>query len=106
MGFELVSQPVAWIIALILLVACWPLSQRLRHERLQPLAAYLLFTTVLVLVSAIVFWVLVLGASALMPPASLEAAGAALVIGLLSLAPGLALAVWIVRRPQTRRMPR
>jgi uncharacterized membrane protein len=106
MGLNLTSQPVAWIIILVLLVACWPISQSLRHEKLHPVAAYLLFTSVLALVAALVFFVLIRIASAVFEPSALEGAGPAIAITLLSLVPGFVAARWIVGRPQWRRMPK
>lgn len=106
MDFGLTSQPVAWIIVVLVLVLCWPIAQSLRHEKLHPVAAYLLFISVLGLVAAPVFWALIAGASAMFGPAALEGAGAAVAIIVLSLVPGLAAARWIVRRPQWRRMPK
>jgi type VI protein secretion system component VasK len=99
-------EPLAWIVALVLLALCWPLAQWLRHEKLHPLAAWLLFTSILVLVSAAVFLILLWGARLLLSPAALAGPGAAAAIVVLSLLPGLAAARWIVRRPQQRRMPR
>lgn len=106
MGLDFSSQPVGWIIILVVLVACWPIAQSLRHEKLQPLAAYLLFTSVLILVAAAVFWVLIWGGRALIGASALEGAGPAVAITLLSLVPGFLAARWIVRRPQWRRMPK
>ena len=106
MGFGVIYHPVAWIVALIALVICWPLSQTFRHEKLHPLAAYLLFTSVLFLVFSLVFWTLLWCASLLIGAAALEGVGTAAVITLLSLVPAFVAAFWIVRRPQTRRMPK
>lgn len=106
MSMALVNQPVAWIIVLLALVLCWPLAQSLRHEQLRPVAAYLLFTSVLVLVTAPVFLALAWIATLLLPAGAAGGTVTALVTLLLSLLPGLAAARWIVRRPQNRRMPR
>lgn len=106
MAFDLTSRYSIWIIVLIALLVCWPIAQTLRHEKLHPLAAYLLFVSVLGLVSASVFWVLLLIGTALVGPAGLEGAGPAAIILLLSVVPGLAAARWIVRRPQVQRMPK
>jgi len=99
-------QPMAWIAALLVLVACWPISQALRHPRLRPLAAFLLFTSVLALVSAGIFWALLLIVGALFGAAALEGPVAAVVIVLISLLSGFAAGRAIVRRPQVRRMPK
>ncbi len=106
MSTAFVTQPVVWIIVLLVLAACWPMAQALRHERLRPVAAYLLFTSVLVLVSALTFMVLVWGALALAGPAVLEGTAAAVITLVLALVPGLVAARWIVSFPQTRRMPK
>ncbi|SDC03625.1 hypothetical protein [Ruegeria marina] len=100
------DQPTAWFIAILALAACWPIAQALRHEKLHPLAAYLLFTSLLVLVSAAAFWILIRVASTVFAPGALDRTGFAVAIILLSLAPGFAAARWIVRRPQWRRMPK
>ncbi len=105
MGFDL-AQPAAAVAGLLVLAGCWPLAQALRNDKLHPVAAYLLFVSVLGLVSAAIFAVLLRGAMAFLGPAALESAGAAVAITLLSLAPGLAAARRVVRRPQRRRMPR
>jgi len=104
--FDLANQYIAWIIVVITLVASWPVAQSLRHEKLHRFAAYLLFVSVLALVSAPVFWVLLLVGSTFVGPAGLEGVGPAVIIVLISLVPGSAAARWIVRRPQVRRMPK
>jgi len=106
MTIDVANQYIAWIIALITLVACWPIAQSLRHEKLHPLAAYLLFVSILALVSTSVFWVLIVIGRILVGPSALEGVGPAVITVLASLVPGGAAAVWIVRRPQVRRMPK
>lgn len=96
----------AWIAAIVVLVLCWPIAQALRHERLKPLAAYLLFTSVFALVGAGVFLVLVLAGSALLPAGVMASRVTTALVLLLALLPAFAAARWIVRRPQSRRMPR
>jgi hypothetical protein len=106
MDTSLAYEPIAGVLALLLLVTCWPLAQALRHERLRPLAAYLLFVSVLALTAALSFRLLLWGAVLLLPPDRLESIGVAIVLGILSLLTGLAAAWRVVRRPQQRRMPR
>ncbi|WP_439156316.1 hypothetical protein [Yoonia sp.] len=106
MVLELISAYRIWIIVLIVLAVCWPIAQSLRHKNLHPFAAYLLFVSVLGLVSALVFWSLLFVGSALVGPAGMEGAGPAAIIILLSVVSGFAAARWIVRRPQVRRMPK
>ena len=100
------DQPVIWVIALLALAACWPIAQTFRHEKLHPLAAYLLFTSLFALVSAAVFQVLIRIGIAVLPPGALEEPGLAIAIVLLSLAPGFAAGRWIVRRPPWQQMPK
>lgn len=106
MESETTTHPVVWIVAPLVLAACWPLAQSLRHERLRPVAAYLLFTSVFALVSGLAFAVLLPLAGALLGVEALEGAGAAIVILALSVLPGLAAARWMVSLPQRRRMPK
>ena len=98
--------PILWIAGLLILALFWPLASRVRHQRLKPLAAYLLFTSVFALVSAAAF-VLLLGAGlAFLPEQTMEGPWAAGIVGLLAALPAFAAAVLVVRRPQIRRMPR
>jgi hypothetical protein len=106
MGLDISAQTIAWIVSVAVLVGCWPLAQTLRHDKLQPLAAYLLFTSVLALVAAPVFWIALRLAAAWLGRAALEGAVPALAITALALLPGFFAARWIVRRPQWRRMPK
>lgn len=101
-----VLQSVAVIAALLILVVFWPLAQRLRHDRLSAIAAYLLFTSVFALVGAGVFMLLFGLGVVLLPQGAMDGPLAASVTVLLVLLPALAAAVRIVRRPQIRRMPR
>lgn len=95
-----------WIIAILVLALSWPVAQSLRHDKLRPLAAYLLFTSVFVLVAAAIFLLAVRLGAALLGVEAMEGPAAAFIVLLLSLVPGFAAARWIVRRPQERRMPR
>ena len=98
-------EPVAWIIAVVVLVACWPLAQRLRHEKLRPLAAYLLFVSVLGLVAGGVFWALAWVFKLSGPEGALGHVSAS-VIFLVALLTGYVAGRWVVRLPQERRMPK
>lgn len=93
-------------IALVVLAACWPLAQRFRHEKLRPLAAYLLFVSVLALVSSAVFWLVLAIGGALVGADRLDGMAAAAIVILVSLVPGFGAARRIVGRPQVRRMPK
>lgn len=97
-------QIVAWLAVLALLVVSWVLAQRWRHERLQPLAAFLLFTSALALVLVAVFsalaWLLTL-----LFPQGVGTVVTILILIVAALAGGLAGRL-IVRNPQWRRGPR
>lgn len=102
---DLVVTPLAWIIAVAAIAACWPLAQAFRHEKLRPLAAFLLFVSMLALVGGAVF----LGLTWLLAMASRAPdIGTAPTLGILliALVAGFFAGRWIVGKPQSRRMPR
>lgn len=99
-------QVLGWTIAIVVLASFWPLAQAFRHRKLKPLAAYLLFTASFALVAGAVFMALIWAGAAFLPADAMAGPIAATVILLLALLPGFAAAVWTVRRPQNRRMPR
>lgn len=99
-------HPFAGIVAIVLLLLFWPLAQRLRHDKLSPLAAYLLFTSMFALVGAAVFMLALWIGMALLPPGAMDGPTAATITGIIAIASAFAAANWIVRRPQTRRKPR
>ena len=99
-------NPLVWIAPIVLLVLFWPISQQLRHEKLQPIAAYLLFTSVFALVGAVVFMLALWAGATLLPQGAMAGRLAAGVTVLLAVLPALGATVWIVRKPQKRRMPR
>lgn len=96
----------AWAAALLVLAACWPLSQRWRHADQRPLAAYLVFASATILVAAAVFWGLVSLAGLLLPEPAGDSTVARIVVPILSFVPALIVARWLVRRPPKNRMPR
>lgn len=99
-------NPLAWIIAIVLLVLFWPLVQRFRHKDLKPLAAYLLFASVFALVGSAAFMLIVWIGQALLPEGTMFVSIALPVVFLIAVVPALVAAFLIVRRPQIRRMPR
>lgn len=99
-------HPVVWIGVILVIVGFWPLAQRLRHEKLRPVAAYLLFTSTFALVGGAVFMLLVLAAGALLSRGTMSGMPAAAIVAVLAFGAGLAAARRIVRNPQIRRMPR
>ena len=53
MAYDFSGVSIAWAAAALVVALCWPISQALRHERLRPIAAFLLFTSAFILVAAI-----------------------------------------------------
>jgi peptidoglycan biosynthesis protein MviN/MurJ (putative lipid II flippase) len=93
-------------VAALVLLGSWPIAQRLRHRDQRPFAAFLIFTSMLILVAAMVWWALIFLTSAILPPGALDGYLAGVVILLISLAAGLAAGAALVKRPPNRRMPR
>ncbi|SIO47442.1 hypothetical protein SAMN05444722_2412 [Rhodovulum sp. ES.010] len=98
--------PILLIAAVVLLAACWPFAQRWRHPDQRPLAAYLIFASVLALVSAPPFWLISVLAQLLLPGGVPTAGLTAVAVALVSLGAGVLAACRVVRRPPRRRMPR
>jgi len=101
-----IPMPLFWLAILAGLALCWPLAQCLRHPRQRPLAAWLIFTSALIGVAAVLFSALVAIAMQVLPPGAAESGATALIVLVLALAPALAAAGWLVRRPPDRRMPK
>ena len=99
-------NPLVWIAPIVLLVLFWPLVQRLRHKDLAPLAAYLLFASVFALVGAAVFMLAVSIGMAVLPEGAMRTMAAPLIVLLIATIPAFFAAWLVVRRPQSRRMPR
>lgn len=100
------STPLVWLALVVVVLAGWTVAQRLRHPDQRPLAAFLIFTSVVIGVAAVVFSGAVAVAVLLLPA---EAAASPVTGGIvlaLALAPAFALAARIVGRPPDRRMPR
>lgn len=105
MAYDFSGVSIAWAAAALVVALCWPISQALRHERLRPIAAFLLFTSAFILVAAISSAILLLGGSLLLPAGALDGIGPAAVVGSISLLAAFGAAFWIVRSPQRRRPP-
>ncbi len=100
---DLALEPVAWLVGALLIVGCWPLAQGMKHPDQSPLAAFLLFASLLALAGAAVFrglvWLVALAGFDAGPVTGTAIMLAALLAGTLA-------GRWIVRRPPRRRMPR
>ena len=93
-------------VAVLVLVGSWPLAQRLRHPDQRPFAAFLIFTSMLILVAAMAWWGLIVLASVLLPPGTLDGYIAGVIVLMISVAAGLAAGAALVKRPPSRRTPR
>ncbi len=99
-------NPLVWIAPIVLLVLFWPLAQRFRHDKLNPIAAYLLFTSVFALVGSGAFTVAVWIGVRFLSAGTMKGPLAAAVAILIAVLPAFAAAVWTIIRPQKQRMPR
>lgn len=99
------STPLVWLIAIAVIAACWPLAQSFRHEKLRPLAAFLLFASMMALIGGLIFFGLVWLLAAASPGTQLGTI-TTLAILLVAIVCGFFAGRWIVSRPQSRRMPR
>lgn len=92
-------------ISLVILAAVWPYVARIRHPEQKPLAAYLIFLTLFVTVTVVLFGMLTMFAGELGLARALENPVAAFVLLALVFLPALALATWQARKPPWRRGP-
>lgn len=94
-----------WVLVAIVIVAAWPYSQLVKHERHAPLAAFLLFTGVLILAAAALYLVIIVLVTAFGLAAYLHSWLAAIIIIALILVPAVLLARRIVGRPPRKERP-
>lgn len=94
--------PLFLLIALLMLAGCWPLAQALKHRDQSPLAAFLLFASVLGLVAAAVYFALTWLVTLLVGTPGLAIGVICLIAAVLA---GAAAGWQVVRRPPRRRMP-
>jgi hypothetical protein len=88
-----------------LLVAAIPYVRRIRHPQQKPLAAYLIFVSVFIMVAAVLFRLLLWLADRLAPGVTLDDPGPALLFIALVFLPAVALATWQVSKPPWRYGP-
>ncbi len=89
----------AW---LALLATAYPYVQRIRHREAKPLAAYIVFVIVFSLAASVFFWASSTAIAFGFGPNALNRPPAAIACLILTFAPAVAAARWIVRRPARR----
>jgi hypothetical protein len=97
---------IAVVIAAVILIGSWPVSQALKHESRKPLAAYLVFVSVFALSGAAVFMVAVSVLAAVGLLDVLNSVPISLILVILVLVPAALLARRSISRKAKQRMPR
>lgn len=88
-----------------LLAAAIPVVASVRHPDQKPLAAYLIFITVLVVVTIVLFNILVWISAILKLGIDATTGEGFVILFVLALVPALMLAIWQTRKPAMRRGP-
>jgi hypothetical protein len=101
----MLSYWIGTLVGIALLAAAIPVAARVRHPEQKPFAAYLIFITIFVVVTMLLFNLLGWLAGLLGLGAALEEVGAILLLAVLASLPALGLAIWQVRKPPMRRGP-
>jgi len=99
---DTMSNLVAAVTGLIVLVAAIPYVARIRHPQQKPLAAYLIFISAFILIAVLLFNLFAWLAISLELGAVLGRPGPALIFLALVLLPAIALATWLARKPPWR----
>lgn len=90
---------VIWSAAAAFLLLAWPLSRRMKHPDMKPLAAWLVFVSVFALAGGALFAALAGAISLVGATGALDRPAWAILAALLVIAPALAAARASVRRP-------
>ncbi|MBI1396878.1 MAG: hypothetical protein GC151_12935 [Betaproteobacteria bacterium] len=90
----------ALVLWLALLLLAIPYTRRARHPSMRPLAAYLLFVTILSLCSAVLYFTFIWLLTAFDLGASLSGPAVATILFALVLIPAFLIARWQLRRPK------
>jgi hypothetical protein len=101
----MLSYWIGTLVGIALLVAAIPVVARTRHPEQKPFAAYLIFITIFVAVTMVLFNMLSWLTGILGLGSTLEDAGAAFLLAILASLPAIALGIWQVRKPPLRRGP-
>ncbi len=95
----------ALLLGAALLLAAIPYVRKIRHPEQKPLAAYLIFISVFLVVAALLFRLLLWLAARLDLEAALDDPGPALLFIALVFLPAIAVAAWQARKPPWRSNP-
>ncbi len=104
----MLSYWIGTLVGIALLAAAIPVVARVRHPGQKPFAAYLIFITIFVVVTMVLFNVLGWIAGILGLGSVLKEVGAILLLAILAILaslPAFLLAIWQVRKPPLRRGP-
>ncbi len=93
------------IIGVLILAAAVPYIARIRHPEQKPLAAYLIFVTVFILVAVLLFNLLGWLVTQLELGQTLDKPGPAVLFLVLIFLPAIILAGWLARKPPWRQGP-
>ncbi|MGD8546823.1 MAG: hypothetical protein PVG13_05630 [Thiohalophilus sp.] len=93
------------IIGVIILTIAIPYVARIRHPEQKPLAAYLIFTSVFVVVAVVLFNLLVFFVAQYKLTEYLDQIGPATLFLVLMFLPAIILASWLARMPPWRQGP-
>jgi hypothetical protein len=88
-----------------MLVAAIPYVQRIRHPQQKPLAAYLIFVSVFLVIASVLFRLFLWLAAGTGLEGALDDTGPALLFIALVFLPAVAVAAWQARKPPWRRGP-
>ncbi|MDT8405306.1 hypothetical protein [Sulfuriflexus sp.] len=99
---DIMSNLIAVAAGLIVLVTAIPYVARIRHPQQKPLAAYLIFVSVFIMATMLLFNLLAWLAISLELGNALGKPGPSLVFLALVLLPAIALATWLARKPPWR----
>ena len=93
------------LLGLVLLAAAVPVVARIRHPEQKPFAAYLIFITIFIVVTMVLFNIFGALAGMLGLDSVLGETGLALALFVLAMLPAILLAAWQAGKPPMRRAP-
>ena len=101
----MMNESIGIIIAVIILVGAIPYVLHIRHPQQKPLAAYLIFVSLFVIISLVLNTVLLWLASKLGLLAALNELAPAILFLILNFLPAFVIARWQARKPPWRQGP-
>lgn len=101
----MLSYWIGTLAGIALLAAAIPVAARVRHPDQKPFAAYMIFITIFVVVTMVLFNLFGWLAGLLGLGSALKKVGAILMLAILASLPAFGLAIWQVRKPPLRRDP-